>query len=351
MRSPILKLLHPMVRGLLLLALAACFPASISVGQQRETDALTSSGHATTFSGQATGINATVLGINTVIADTGPLPSSGGALQASLLTASVPGLLTADVLHATTIGQANESSSEASVADLSLTVAGNTIAASFLMSQAVAACTGTSPSVSGSSELADLAINGQQISVSGQPNQTIALPNGDVVINEQQTSVSGNTGSTTVNALHIVVNGIADIVVSSAHADITCQAPPVCGSDFVTGGGWITGTPSGQKGNFGVAGGIKNGAFWGHLEYIDHGPGGPTVHGTGVTAYVVVNATTRHIEGTAQVNGQSGFTYGVDVADNGEPGTNDTFKIALSNGYVASATLGGGNIKLHPPCE
>src|SRR5438552_14153748 len=39
--------------------------------------------------------------------------------------------------------------------------------------------------------------------------------------------------------------------------------------DFVTGGGWIL--HNGAHANFGVAGGVKNGAFWGHLEYNDHG--------------------------------------------------------------------------------
>src|SRR5256885_12798782 len=43
---------------------------------------------ATTFSGQATGVRATVLGITAVLADTGPLPPSGGAREASLLDAS-----------------------------------------------------------------------------------------------------------------------------------------------------------------------------------------------------------------------------------------------------------------------
>jgi len=78
---------------------------------------------------------------------------------------------------------------------------------------------------------------------------------------------------------------------------------------------------------------------------------GMKVKGTGVTAYVVIDATTRHIEGTAEINGQSGFTYQVDVADNGEPGRNDTFAIKLSNGYSASGNLDGGNIQLHKPCQ
>jgi len=57
------------------------------------------------------------------------------------------------------------------------------------------------------------------------------------------------------------------------------------------------------------------------------------------------------IEGTAEVNGQGGFTYAVDVADNGEPGRNDTFSLSLSNRYYASGLLAGGNIQLHKPCK
>jgi len=311
------------------------------------------------FSGQATVVKASVpaLGINTVISDTGGLPGSGGALEASLLDVSVPGLLTADVAHATTIGQGDRTRSEASVADLNLVVFGNIITADFLMSRAMAVC-GAAPT--GSSEIANLVVNGQTITVGTEPNQIITLPNGRIVINEQTASSSqkGNNSnsSITVNALHVTVNnpvtgGVTDVIFASAHADINCKGKPACtGGDFVTGGGWIV-PPSGAHGNFAVAGGIKNNGFWGHLEYIDHGTG-LKVHGTGVTAYVVTGPTTRHIEGTAEVNGQPGFTYQVDVADNGEPGRNvDTFAISLSNGYMASGFLSGGNIQLHQPCK
>ena len=84
----------------------------------------------------------------------------------------------------------------------------------------------------------------------------------------------------------------------------------------------------------------------GHLNYIDHGSG-LKAKGTGVTAYQIINPTTRRILGTAEINGVSGFTYDVTVSDNGEPGTSDTFAIILSNGYTASGTLIGGNIQLH----
>jgi hypothetical protein len=326
---------------------------------------------AVAFSGQATVLRVTTHGITditTTVSDTGPLPPSGGALETSLLTVSVPGLIAADVAHATTIGQADRARSEASVADVSLTAGGNTITADFLRSSAMAVCTTGGPAVSGSSDIAALVINGQTIAVSGQPNQTITLPAGvEVIINEQSSSISGNTGTITVNALHVIVPTVlgvagADVVVSSAHADVVCQGVPACvGKDFVTGGGFITGTPSGAKGNFGVGGGTKDdGSLWGHLEYIDHGSDGPKVHGTGVTKYVtsVPNSTpnTREIDGTAEVNGQSGYTYHVVVADDDDLGGNDSFSIDLfdSSGnhyYSAGGKLGGGEIQLHKPCQ
>lgn len=168
----------------------------------------------------------------------------------------------------------------------------------------------------------------------------------------------GNFGDITVNALHVTVfnplgGTLAEVVISSAHADILCAGPPPPGGDFVTGGGWITG-PFGAKANFGVAGGLKpNGALWGHLAYLDHG-NGLKVKGTAVTAYVIVTdshggpTNTRHIEGTCQINGAAG-TYAVDVTDNGEPGRNDELSIRLSSGYSAAGSLEGGNIQLHTP--
>jgi hypothetical protein len=168
---------------------------------------------------------------------------------------------------------------------------------------------------------------------------------GKIIINEQ---TSARPGDITVNALHVIVNGVADVVISSAHADVNCK--PTCNQkvgDFVTGGGWITGTPSGARGNFGVAGGLKHGSLWGHLVYQDHG-NGFKVKGTGVTAYTATGPTTRRIEGIAEINGTPG-TYQVDVADKGEPGRDDTFKLQLSNGYTASGKLVGGNIQLHKP--
>jgi hypothetical protein len=309
----------------------------------------------TSFSGQATVIQVSdPLTGPVVLADTGPLSASGGARDASLLNAAVPGVVTAEVLHATTIGQGDRSRSEASVADVAVTLAGHSVTAEFLMSRATAVCSTGGPSAHGESEIVGLAVDNQSVVVSGQPNQTVTLPanSGAIVINEQS---STRRGDVTVNALHVTANspvGKVDVIVASAHADITCPPPgqATCpGSDFTTGGGWIV-TSSGAKGSLAVAGGVKQNGLWGHLQYIDHGAG-PKVKGTGVTAYTITGPTSRRIEGTADIDGAPG-TYTVDVADNGEPGRGvDTFTITLSNGYTAGGPLAGGNIQLHKPCS
>src|SRR5438445_9930168 len=276
---------------------------------------LTSSSR-TTFSGDARVIQATVLGLPTIIVgEAGPLDESGGAKEFSLLTISpgeTGGILSADVVHAATVGQGNHSRAEASVADASRNVAGNTIQADVLSSRAEARCDGTGgASASGSSEILGLVVNGRAITVSGDPNQTETIGGIRVVINEQSGSTSGNGADITVNALHVTVSNpltgqLADVVISSSHADIACAACSSRIGDFVTGGGWITG-PSGGRANFAVAGGMKNGALWGHLAYLDHGAGGPKVKGTGVTAYSAPDPlnhpSLRHIEGTADIDG------------------------------------------------
>jgi hypothetical protein len=138
--------------------------------------------------------------------------------------------------------------------------------------------------------------------------------------------------------------------------------------DFVTGGGFIVGQggsdlSAGAHGNFGVGGGVKNGAWWGHLEYNDHGSSMVrTVHGTGVTGYIHptvcdTSSTAREIDGTCVINGSIPCKYRVLVDDLGEPGRDvDRFAIQVSvnDSIVYQAgwcfdyvPISGGNIQLH----
>lgn len=303
--------------------------------------------NSTVFDGQAAVLNMNILGVTNSWSDTGPLPPHGGAQNASLLSFSEPNLFAADVAHASTIGQGDRTRSEASVADFTLVVGSDALSANFLMAHATAVWQTNGTALDGSSEIDGLVINGQPVTITGQTNQTIPLLDGSVILNEHTNSAT----TLTVNALHLIVNGAADVVVSSGRAGISSPEQPSCsGEDYVSGGGWIT-TSSGAKGNFSVEGGTTNGVPWGHLVYKDQGTG-MQVKGTSVTAYGLGSTTnSRHIEGTAAINGVDGYTYSVDTTDNGEPGTNDVFNLSLSNGYQANGTLGGGNIQLHQPCQ
>ena len=151
-------------------------------------------------------------GTTTVLSDTGTLAAgTSDALQASRLTGSIPSLLTGEVLHAVTIGYSDAIDSEASLAALRLNVAGISIGADFIMARAMT----LAGSAFGTSNIDNLSIDGVPVPVTGDPNQTVGIPGGVLVINEQQ--VSGD-GTTVVNALHAIVDGVADVVVASATA-------------------------------------------------------------------------------------------------------------------------------------
>jgi hypothetical protein len=329
---------------LLFSLLLVCLPALSSAGQ--ETTASVN-----TYSGEAAAVRAVVLGIKTSVSDTGSVGASGGERHSSALTFGLPNLVRGEVAHAAAFAKGNVSASEASMAHLHVTLGGNIITSAFLAAHAHARCTGTGVIVSADPNIIGLVVNGQPIQVSAKPNQTIPLPNGEIIINEQAKSSTKTSGQISVSALHIVINGIADVALSEANAGISCPSgPETCGNDdFSTGGGFIV--RSGANANFGVAGGIQgNGALIGHLEYIDHSPNGPKVHGTSVTGYARVNATTREIDGTARVNGQAGFTFHLVVTDDDSSGI-DSFSIQLSNGYSASGHLMGGHIEIHGDCD
>jgi hypothetical protein len=188
-----------------------------------------SAAQSVTYSGEAVVVNANVLGIiDASISDTGSLPNSGGSLSTSLLTFQLPGTLDLSLLGASTNGNNNQTNSQASVANVSLHVADIGVTAAVLTSNATSVCSSTTATANGASTIADLKVNGLSVRVTGAPNQTIPLLVGSLVINEQVSSVnlssSANTASMTVNALHLRVLGIADVVISSSQAGVSCAA-------------------------------------------------------------------------------------------------------------------------------
>jgi hypothetical protein len=151
--------------------------------------------------------------VTTALADTGPLGGPQDARDASLLEWTIPSLLTGEVLHATTIGRDDRVVSEASLRNLALSVAGNTITADFVLARATAAA---GPAAAGHAVVAGLRVNGLPILATGEPNQRIDVLGGYLLINERQSA----PGRALVNALHIVISGVAEVVIASATAGL-----------------------------------------------------------------------------------------------------------------------------------
>ena len=397
-------------RRLKLLA-AALGAAAIFTGAVAGGATPASAATATSYSGDACPLTVTqyVLGalgpVTDMLDQCVHLDSTGGVdqnafLSLSPVTVGPVSVNNLDVFAGHVHGQGNESHTHASAADLGLMVGTTPIAAEFLMSNSHANCSG----VSGTSEIADLMIGGEHFAVGGAPNQEILNVPGTITIiaNAQKDSSSGNHKELDVTALRIIVPGVAQVDIATAHADVTCNGgPPTCpsGKEFMTGGGWFTGyavypgvvgivnTPT--KRHFANAAGYKSKLIWGHLGYHDKAAGikvkgdpmwyGPTgvadpdlaalpfdiavevLHDELQLPMPVDTAATRYVVGRLD----NGGYYLIRAADNGEPGKNsDQFTIAYLSmdgsgklartpgAYAATSEttgLGGGNIQLHQP--
>ncbi|GHN03101.1 hypothetical protein WSM22_45900 [Cytophagales bacterium WSM2-2] len=173
---------------------------------------------------------------------------------------------------------------------------------------------------------------------------------GSVIANTTITLTSASSVEGKIWALNGAVTMIDNTISACGNSTGGGTVPPPkpCGN-FVTGGGCINGSHH-DKITFGVSGGIKNNKFWGQLSFDDH-KNRVKVKSVSVTAYIVIDAKTRQIEGLATINGHGSFTYKVIVVDNGQGCFNDSFNIELSNGYNASGRLRSGNIMIHNKCD
>ncbi|MDQ3553561.1 MAG: hypothetical protein M3395_04020 [Chloroflexota bacterium] len=209
---------------------------------------------ATSFSGEATVVDVLVenpLGgaplVDLILGEAGPLPAEGGEDSEELVDVDEDvaelATLTASLIRAETEGFGSTAESSATIADLALTIMGDPlgltedlldVSSTTLESTATARCTEDGAEVEGDSVIEDLSINGTDIVVSGEPNQEVVLLEGliEIVINEQIEDVAddGTFGDITVNALRITVfdpldeeEVLAEIILASSHADVTCM--------------------------------------------------------------------------------------------------------------------------------
>ena len=109
-----------------------------------------------------------------------------------------------------------------------------------------------------------------------------------------------------------------------------------------------------NKRTFGFHGEFKAGATapGGSLSFDDKS--GTKVKAENVDSFVITNGNRATVKGAATFNGVTGHRYQINVVDNGEPGTNDSFNLVVTKTgdpifrYETGGTLGGGNIQVKP---
>ncbi len=158
------------------------------------------------------------------------------------------------------------------------------------------------------------------------------------------------TGDITVNALHVIVDGIADVIIASAHADIACKGQPKCeGGDFVTGGGWID-SPAGAytidpsltgKANFGFVSKYQKGATvpTGSTEF-QFKVADLNFHSDTYQWLVISGARARY-KGNGTINGTGNYGFMLTAIDgqiSGGGGT-DKFRIKIWDKNNAGAVV------------
>jgi hypothetical protein len=119
----------------------------------------------------------------------------------------------------------------------------------------------------------------------------------------------------------------------------------------ITQGAWIVAN-NGDRASFGGNARVEadGSTVRGQENYQDHGPAQPRhVQSIELTATTCSDdLTMATIFGRATVDGAGSFTFRIDVTDQGEPGSNDSYGIILSDGYASGQKrLQGGNVQIH----
>ena len=178
-------------------------------------------------SGQAIGISATTPAGSLIPAPLATLAAGGGMSNTEIAAVSVPGILTAQDLAATTTGVVGENASSAQslVSASNVNIFNGVISARQLSVVASSASNGQQATSNGRSTLVGLVVNGISMGdVSPVPNTTINVPSvGTIVLNEQVTTGGGITDrGVNVTMIHVILKNpltgatMGDIAVGKA---------------------------------------------------------------------------------------------------------------------------------------
>jgi hypothetical protein len=180
-----------------------------------------------TFSGHAFALQVTPWrGAPAALVETGPVPSQGGQRQNSMRDTPPIAGVDAHLLFAVTLGTGSRNHSQASLSFLTMKAGSHVVTAIYVGSEATATAEFLHVATRGKSTVQGLMVDGQAVTVTGEPNQTITLPDGYLVINEQTGSSNRRIGTLTVNALHLLVDGEGSVIAGSSTAEVVSGPTP-----------------------------------------------------------------------------------------------------------------------------
>lgn len=307
-----------------------------------------------TFSGQSVviGLTNNPFGPPTVIiGDTGQLPATGGGFTTVVPPTNMLNVLSWDGALVSIDGSGNQSSSFVAITNFALIFHAtngeiHNLAFDFLAVQATAACANTGVVLRSAFQLSGLKLDGTNVAVTGKANQVIRFPGGSVTVNSRLRESDTGTGRITVAGLMLFLDDSMAGPIGLVIADIGCPPRPPKRCERITGGGVITPT-SRSVDSFTLNATKRPGQVSGRFDFFDHRTG-LSIFSRKVTSIAVMEGNRRKISfANVFVNGMGGRTAVVDVNDIAEPGkAADTFRLSVSNGFVASGTLQSGNIRV-----
>lgn len=215
-----------------LVALLTTLLVGAALGAPREAAAQS------TVSGEAFGVSASSLLVNVTEFPDVVLAPEGGTASAAVAGLNVVGLLTTGTIAVDTNGTTTPSTadSESTATVQHIDVLAGLITADVVTAQSTSTCDGaTATSSAAGTTLANLVVAGVPIGALPPPNTVVPINvplvvTGSVTINEQIAGGNGtSTSSLTVNLLHVQIStlvlGTVDLVIASAHSDVTCGPP------------------------------------------------------------------------------------------------------------------------------
>jgi hypothetical protein len=175
-----------------------------------------------TYTGQSIALQVDLTGGTPLtLVDSGPAPAAGGMRQ-NVLWDPTPYGVNGRGFYAMSDGVQGIDHSTSMITLVNLPILEHRLVAQYVKVDASARSVFLGVSTAGTTVVGQLVFDGQPIAISGAPNQKIGFSDGYLIINEQGASTDSSiSGAITVNGIHVVVYGMANVIVCSSRAGVT----------------------------------------------------------------------------------------------------------------------------------